>query len=395
VTSLPTRHELLAGRPESPGEAAVPSSLIASIYDAAIDPSLWRGVLGDARDFVGGMAAALYAKKHSGLARGVYHDDGGISDHYKSLYNERYAPLDPATPGEISADLEQPVSTSDILDYEEFRQSRFYLEWQRPQGMIDFICAPIDKAVNRTALFSVFRHQRDGMVDGRARMRMGLLVPHIRRAVLITQMIEHRTSQAASFGEALDGLAAGLFFVDPRSRLVHANAAGGDMLGEGVAVTAPEGRLTAVDRPAARLLAEAAQAAGDGDEAVGSRGISVPIEARDGEHFAAHVLPLTSGARRRAGAEYAATAAIFVRRTVLDTPGAPELVARTFGLTPAELRVLLTIVQAGGVAETADTLGVAETTVKTHLQRVFSKTGSSRQADLVKLLAGFASPLAP
>jgi len=39
-------------------------------------------------------------------------------------------------------------------------------------------------------------------------------------------------------------------------------------------------------------------------------------------------------------------------------------------------------------------LGVAETTVNSHLRRVFSKTGSSRQTDIVKLAAGFSSPLA-
>ncbi|MGZ3349601.1 MAG: helix-turn-helix domain-containing protein, partial [Xanthobacteraceae bacterium] len=70
------------------------------------------------------------------------------------------------------------------------------------------------------------------------------------------------------------------------------------------------------------------------------------------------------------------------------------LIARTFELTPAELRVLLGIVEVGGVPETAENLGVAETTVKTHLHRVFAKTGASRQADLVKLAAGFSNPLA-
>jgi DNA-binding CsgD family transcriptional regulator len=56
--------------------------------------------------------------------------------------------------------------------------------------------------------------------------------------------------------------------------------------------------------------------------------------------------------------------------------------------------VLLAIVEVGGVPETAVALGVAESTVKTHLQRVFSKTGTGRQADLVKLSAGFSNPLA-
>ena len=49
--------------------------------------------------------------------------------------------------------------------------------------------------------------------------------------------------------------------------------------------------------------------------------------------------------------------------------------------------------RSGGVPETSETLGIAETTVKTHLYRVFSKTGASRQADLVKLAAGFTNPL--
>ena len=38
-------------------------------------------------------------------------------------------------------------------------------------------------------------------------------------------------------------------------------------------------------------------------------------------------------------------------------------------------------------------LGISETTVKTHLQRVFEKTGTSRQSDLVKLVAGYINPL--
>jgi hypothetical protein len=55
--------------------------------------------------------------------------------------------------------------------------------------------------------------------------------------------------------------------------------------------------------------------------------------------------------------------------------------------------VLLAIVDVGGVRETAEALGIAEATVKTHLHRLFGKTGATRQAELVKLVAGFASPV--
>lgn len=60
-----------------------------------------------------------------------------------------------------------------------------------------------------------------------------------------------------------------------------------------------------------------------------------------------------------------------------------------------ELRVLLAVVEVGGVPEVAVSLGIAESTVKTHLGRTYQKTGTARQADLVKLVAGFSSPLAP
>ena len=46
-----------------------------------------------------------------------------------------------------------------------------------------------------------------------------------------------------------------------------------------------------------------------------------------------------------------------------------------------------------GGRETGGALGIAETPVKRHLHRVFAKTGVSRQADLVKLAAGFSNPL--
>jgi len=71
-----------------------------------------------------------------------------------------------------------------------------------------------------------------------------------------------------------------------------------------------------------------------------------------------------------------------------------EAIAKAFKLTPAEMRVLMMIVQVGGVPEVALVLGTSETTVKTHLQHIFAKTGTSRQADLVKLVAGYMSPLA-
>jgi DNA-binding CsgD family transcriptional regulator len=57
------------------------------------------------------------------------------------------------------------------------------------------------------------------------------------------------------------------------------------------------------------------------------------------------------------------------------------------------MRVFIAIVEAGGVPDVANMLGISQATVKTHLQRIFDKTGTARQADLVKLIAGLAGPI--
>jgi DNA-binding CsgD family transcriptional regulator len=118
------------------------------------------------------------------------------------------------------------------------------------------------------------------------------------------------------------------------------------------------------------------------------------FNARDGERWVAHVLPLTSGIRRKAGQDYSAVAAVFVRKAAFDLPHPMDVISNTYKLTPAEMRILMMIVQIGGVPEIAHVLGISETTVKTHLQHVFEKTGTQRQAELVKLVASYMSPLA-
>jgi DNA-binding CsgD family transcriptional regulator len=82
-----------------------------------------------------------------------------------------------------------------------------------------------------------------------------------------------------------------------------------------------------------------------------------------------------------------------VHKAALEAPSPPEVIAKTFKLTPSELRVLLGIVQVGNVPETAVALGMGRATVRTHLLRLYAKTGTGYQTELVKLVAGFTNPL--
>jgi len=368
------------------------SALISKIYDAAIDPTLWPGVLANCVGFIGGSAAALFSKDAASKTGDVAYQTG-IEPHYQQLYFNKYIKLDPLTVGHYFAEIEKPVAVADILPYDEFLETRAYREWGRPQGIVDVLNVALDKTATGAAMFCVFRNERHGPVDDEMRRRMALLVPHIRRAVLIGRVIDLQKAEVASLADTLDSISAGMFLVDATSRIVHANAAGHVLLNAKDVLHATAGRLAVNDRQADQILADAFATAGIGDGAVGIKGVAVPVVARDGERYVAHVLPLTSGARRRAGVSYAAAAALFVHKAALDSPSPPEAIAKAYKLTPMELRVLLAVVEIGGVPEIAEALGIAETTVKTHLREAYRKTGTSRQADLVKLAAGFSNPL--
>jgi DNA-binding CsgD family transcriptional regulator len=367
-------------------------SLIGGIYDSALNPVLWDAVLPRIGAFVGGSGGGLFAHHTSRTSASIYHQFG-TDPNYRQLYLEKYMTMDPMFGTYFVLDIGEVFSSSTIMPHPEFMQSRFYREWVQPQGWYDNIGVYLDRSAEGHAALVVFRNEREGIADEPARERMRLLVPHLRRAVLIGKLVEFKTAQANTFASALDGLSASVLFVDSSGRITHANTAGAEMIANGDFLRASLGRLVANDPDVNRALREIFQAAETGDAAVGVKGVAVPLVARDGEKYIAHVLPLSSGARRSAGLGYTATAALFVQKAALATNSPLEVIARTYRLTPMELRILLGIVEVGGVPRVAETLGIGESTVKTHLKRLYEKTGTRRQAELVKLYAGYTSPL--
>ncbi len=369
------------------------SALIGDIYDAALDSSLWVDVLGKTRAFIGGWAIALSWKDVVAKRGGSYFQEGDHDPRFHELYFGKYIKLDPCTTGQFFGQIGEPIATADLVPYEEFLQTRFYKEWVKPQGLVDGALVLLDKSTTSISFLALFRHERNGLFDDEARRRMRLVAPHFRRAALISKVIDLKEAETAPLADTLDGISAGMFLVEATGRIVHANAVGTLMLERTSVFRAERGRLIANDPQTDQTLADAFATAGNGDAAIGVKGIAVPLVARDGKRYVAHVLPLTSGVRRRAGTSYAAAAVLFVHKAALHTPSPPEAIAKAYKLTPMELRVLLAIVEVGGVPEAAEALGIAETTVRTHLHRTYQKTGLKRQADLVKLVAGFANPL--
>jgi DNA-binding CsgD family transcriptional regulator len=373
-------------------ETAQLSALIGSIYDAVLEPALWTGVLEKAGRFVGGSAASIFSQD-SVQKKGNAYYTFGIDEHYEQLYFDKYVKFDPLSGAYLTLNVGEVTSSSLIIPPEEFFETRFYREWAQPQAWIDNVIGILEKSTTSVGAFIVFRNEREGLADDNARRLLRLIAPHLRRSILIGKVIDLKAAETSTFADILDGLSAGIFVVDSTGRILHANAAGHCILTVGDILRSADGRLVAHNPQGDQILHSAFRAAEHGDAAIGTMAIALPLVAYDGERYVAHLLPLTSGERRRTGIATAATAALFVHKAAMETPSRPEAIARAYGLTPTELRVLLALVEVGGGPEVAEALGISVTTVRTHLSRLFQKTGVKHQTDLVRLVAGFSNPL--
>jgi DNA-binding CsgD family transcriptional regulator/PAS domain-containing protein len=366
------------------------NDLISLVYDSVVDRSRWAGACARVAAYVGGVGIGYFEREHDTARVRIWLMVGIAPPPPDALYRQIY----PALEGHFLGEIEQPVATSDLMPFDQLAETEFYRTWAEPQGLVDFVSVVLDRSAISAGMFGVFRRERDGLADDDARRRLRLLAPHLRRALLIICMFNRKAAEAATLADTLDGLSAGLCLVDAGGRIVHVNAAAQAMLDADDVLRSVEGRLLARDAQANGTLREVFAAAGQGDEALGTKGIAVPLTGEDGERYVAHALPLTSGARQSAGITHTAAAALFIRKTAPGLSARPEVIGEAFKLTPTELRVLLAIVELGSVPEVAAALGVADTTVRTHVGRLFEKTGARRQADLVKLVTGYATPLA-
>jgi DNA-binding CsgD family transcriptional regulator/PAS domain-containing protein len=370
-------------------EADEVSRLIASIYDTTLDPGRWTATLEQIVEFVGGKGAMLGLHDNTrmeGNASYIFGDDPDLTRHYYTNLiqtNPLTVPISLyCAPGEV-------FSVSGLVRYDEFRNTRVFKEYFAPQGWGDLTHFVIEKSARSFSHFGTA--QEGGPASEDVRRRLRLLAPHICRAVAISKMLELRRIEADTFIAILESLTAGVFMVRGRGVIVHANPAGCAMLDDGTVVIVSDGVLTAPHTPS--VLRTALAAAAESDGALGGQPATISLTPAGDARWMAHVVPLTTGARRDAGRQVGAETAVFVYRAELLHPTLIETATRHFDLTAGEARVLFALMEAGGIPQVAAALGISEDTVKTHLRRLYVKTGTKRQADLVKSVAAFANPM--
>ncbi|WP_298874614.1 LuxR C-terminal-related transcriptional regulator [uncultured Bradyrhizobium sp.] len=366
------------------------SSLVGEIYDAAADPAQRNAALEQVAGFVGGSAATILSRDKARLSIEI-HQHYGTEPRFRELYRDRYVELDPLLDRHLDRSVEQTIGAADVMPYSDFVATSFYREWVEPQGAVDLATVTLERSSARTTILQVMRGRSRGTVDDSMRERMRLLAPHIQRSRVMGRQIRARSHTAADLAEVLDHLSTAICLLDAEGRIVHANAACRKMLADGDLLMIVGDRIVARNTQAEKIFRSFFDVvANSGAGAVDRRKIELMTSA-DGQHYLVHAFPLT---QERSLQRDGVATALFLQKAVMAPRLATEAIAAAFKLTPSETRVLTAIVELSGVPDIAAKLGIAGTTVKTHLGRLFEKTGAGRQADLVKIAAGFAAPFA-
>jgi DNA-binding CsgD family transcriptional regulator len=218
---------------------------------------------------------------------------------------------------------------------------------------------------------------------------MHLLAPHIRRAITISDLSVLKTLETSALSAVFDHLSMGIVVVAHENRILHANKAAQDMFSIGRPIASRNGRIVIHNAAAEAELTNAIAAAGRNEAAIGATGIALSIGSPTGEPAIAHVMPLACGHPRRQPMPQA-TAVVFITGIEIKSAFNFAVLAQTYGLTAAEIRVCERLMAGHTSKDIADDLGVSVATTKTHLTRIFAKTGVSRQADLIHLICRLA-----
>jgi DNA-binding CsgD family transcriptional regulator len=186
--------------------------------------------------------------------------------------------------------------------------------------------------------------------------------------------------------ETLDLIALAILLVDRSGRVFYSNKVARCFLSDGDVVRLYHGRLGALGTKASADLQAAVAIAARGASEPPRQGVVVPLQDEDGTLRAASwIFPLTSSRSDAFDAGRRGCAAVVIREIARASTVSSEFFARCYGVTHAEKRLLQTLADGMTVAEAGQALKVSLNTVKSHLKSLFAKTGTNRQAELMRL----------
>jgi DNA-binding CsgD family transcriptional regulator/PAS domain-containing protein len=369
------------------------SAVLDRVNEAVLDPGLWPSVLDGLADLLGAReGASILSTAHS---VGIW---SRVDPEARTIFYSRFSPDNPIQHAvdrlrsATQTNHPLPVATDrHFFRRSAFTRTEFFNDFMSPHAAESMMVVDLGLRDVRGFLNMSCSKAKGGFSRDDLRL-MTALQPALRRAFWLSVRLGGRTRLDEGFAAFFDRSEDALFLVAQDGQVRHANRAAEVLLREAGGLSVSLGRLCAPTPDAtARLRALIGAAAlPDGPRGTDAMAISTP-----GRQLPLSVL--VTPVREDRVPEHVLGRSVLVSVTDLDSAVSfsERILRDLFGLTPAEIRVAIALAEGATAQEAAEALGLSFFTVRAHLARIFQKTDTHRQADLMRLLMRTVRPLEP
>lgn len=367
------------------------SELIGAIYDCVLDPNQWERTLASIAHALE-CERAILSLNDLRRDRILINKCVGWTPYWLEQRGKHLPWIHEVLTGWLSQQpsLDEPFIASRVIPARELEKDPYVQECLKPLNIADVAHFFLISTPSHFSELVLFRQDRPGIFTAGEIELGALLLPHLRRAVTISNVLDIRTIEQSRMAEALDVLRLGVVLTNEQGAILHANRSAERMLLNGDPIGISDGILRAASPRADQELHMAIRLAAQDESAIGKAGAAIRLMEANAPPVFAHVLPMAGGElRTRLRPE--AVAAVFIDG-MPDDRSAATAMAASFGLTVAETRLVEGLFAGSSLFETASALEIARSTARTHLNSIFRKTGVSRQAELIRLMMRIVPP---
>lgn len=365
--------------------------LIRRCYDAVLDTRLWSGLAHELARALDSTSAVLKMHRSDGsvaltdttpnLDLAGTHQDLAEYWHRNDLWVERSLAHGPC----------QIVTSEQLVPPVEFERSGYYQDWLRPLEIYHLV-GGVFPVGNATCVLGIHRPKRAGRYTPAEQRRAALLLPHLQQALRLHHALGQQRQAAQAGAEALGQQGRALLVVQAQGIVCYASPLAETWLQQQDVLRVHAGRLSAHPHALAQrlqtMLSQALATASDGAAWPAPKTLMLPRPKQ--LPLLAWVSPLLPGDTSLAAL---APAALVLLRDPEWMPALDAqslaLVQESFALTPKEAQLAQALMAGTSLQQAAQALGISEGHARQRLQVLFSKTGTTRQAELLLLLGRF------
>lgn len=351
------------------------------IYAASVDPDAWPAAMEAIRAGFDAFVVAFVATapgNHPIVA------NAGLPAEAIASYEAYYGRLDQVAQrfgrGGTRPDIVLPADA--FAWWTDRHRDEFFRDWAAPLGMGEFIAGTAFWRADAMNWLAVVGHTNQSAISESDNIQVvRSLLPHIRRAADLHTRLQDGAVRVVGAEDVLAQFRYAVALLDPGGTLYYANHAWEVLLsGQDGLWADHDGRLHATRTWDESALQRVLRLATHGDDLGVRTGGRILISRERG------ALPLLLYIVPTAHADSPASIIAIVVDPLQRTPVSTVALQELFGLTPAEADTARRVAGGHGLQRVADEAGVTLSTVRIQLQRVFEKTGTHRQAELVSLL---------